>query len=157
MWNWHQGHDVMSHISVSINEWSRLLLLHLSYFLDPLDFLKGVCFEFWVTEGWPQVPEGFMEGFVPKGICVVSSTSCGETKIGPCSMKNHANVSRGMIWLLDKYSGYCTMAFKHMPVILSKLCLNTMLSLGDKMSYWILNGLKHPMRSLSEHVEIWET
>jgi hypothetical protein len=45
------------------------------------------------------------------------------------------------------------MAFKHMPLILLKFCLNTMLSLGGKNVLLILNGLKGPMRLLSEHVE----
>ncbi len=95
--NWHQGHEVLSPIGIGINKWSHLLLLHLSYFLTPSDFLKGVGSKFWVTEGWPLVREGLMVGFVPNNIHVGGSTSYGETKIGPCPMKNQACFFE-MVW-----------------------------------------------------------
>jgi hypothetical protein len=51
-------------------------------------------------------------GFVPKDIHVAGSTSYGETKIGPCPMKNHSCFFEKVRWLIDKHPGECKMAFR---------------------------------------------
>ncbi len=53
---------------------------------------------------------------------------------------------RQVSWTL--YNGIQTYA-----IDLSKFCLKTTLNSRGRMSYWI-NGLKGPMQSLCEHVEI---